>query len=291
VWWWENPYPDFDPDQSWKRYTIKNSGSTKHHDQLFGDFDGDEKQELVFWNQGAQSLFLADIPANPKQLDEWDYKAIYTYSDDSEMEPLVGLDGYPGWRGINEHEGLDKIDMDGDGIMDIVGGGRWFKYKDGQFTENIIDASYTFTRSAAGQLIEGGRPEVLLVVGDGLGPMYMYHWREKGTSGDGTWIKSMVLPEVDNGHTIDILDFNGDGHQDIFSAEMRFGKGNPGSEIRILLGDGNGNFRKHVVAEGMGVHEGKIDDLDGDGDYDILAKPYSWKAPRIDLFINEGLVK
>ena len=287
VWWWENPYPDFDPEKPWNRYTIKKSGATKHHDQMFIDTDGDGQQELVFWNQGANTLFMAEIPDNPKDVEEWDYKPVYQYHNDSQMEPVVGLNGYPGWSTVNEHEGLAKIDMDGDGIMDIVGGGRWFKYKDGKFIENIIDASYTFSRSAAGQFVEGGRPEVLLVVGDGVGPLYMYQWIEKSNTGNGSWKKSMILPEVDNGHTIDVLDFNGDGYQDIFSAEMRFGEGNPDSEIRILLGDGKGNFRKLVVAEGMGVHEGQIADLDGDGDYDILAKPYSWKAPRIDLFINQ----
>ncbi len=34
VWWWENPYPDYDPEKPWKRYNIKSSGENKHHDQL-----------------------------------------------------------------------------------------------------------------------------------------------------------------------------------------------------------------------------------------------------------------
>ncbi|NIV37262.1 MAG: hypothetical protein GWN58_49920, partial [Anaerolineae bacterium] len=39
VWWWENPYPNYGPDTPWTRREIKNSGSNKHHDQMFGDFD------------------------------------------------------------------------------------------------------------------------------------------------------------------------------------------------------------------------------------------------------------
>src|SRR4029453_14718036 len=38
VWWWENPYPKYDPNVSWKRRTIKKDGKTQHHDQIFGDF-------------------------------------------------------------------------------------------------------------------------------------------------------------------------------------------------------------------------------------------------------------
>jgi len=277
VWWWENPYPDIQTDQAWVRRTIKKSGGNKHHDQAFIDFDGDEQLELVFWNQGAQAIFYAEIPDNPKAVDEWDYQPIYTYAADGEMEPRSE---YPGWRGTHEHEGLFAMDMNGDGTDDIVGGGRWFEYQDGQFVEHIIDASYTFTRSAAGQLIEGGRPEVVLVVGDGVGPLVLYEWQ------DGFWQSTTLLENVDNGHTLDVLDFNADGHLDIFNAEMRFGEGNPDAEVRILLGDGKGNFSKHVVARGIGVHEGRLVDLDGDGDYDVLGKPYTWQAPRLDIWLN-----
>jgi len=35
---------------------------TQHRDQVFGDFFGDGKQELVFWNQGSKKLPMATIP-------------------------------------------------------------------------------------------------------------------------------------------------------------------------------------------------------------------------------------
>ncbi|MGW8314993.1 MAG: FG-GAP repeat domain-containing protein [Bacteroidales bacterium] len=293
VWWWENPYPNFNPGKPWNRYTIKKSGANKHHDQMFIDSDGDGRQELVFWNQGGHTLYIAEVPEQPRNVEEWPREVVYEYSIDSEMEPVVGLNGYPGWQSVNEHEGLAKVDMDGDGIVDIVGGGRWFKYEDGTFTENIIDASYTFSRCVAGQFIEGGRPEVVLVVGDGLGPMFLYQWHEwEGSQGNkngtGTWERIRLIDGIDNGHTIDVIDFNRDGHLDIFSAEMRFGENNPDAKLRILLGDGTGHFKDMVIAEGFGVHEGRIADLDGDGDLDILGKPYTWKAPLLNIWINEG---
>ena len=76
VWWWENPYPDFDREEGWKRHLIKDSGSNKHHDQLFGDFDGDGDQELVFSNQGALRLYLAEIPELPLAV-RWVLSVIY----------------------------------------------------------------------------------------------------------------------------------------------------------------------------------------------------------------------
>lgn len=279
VWWWENPYPDYHPEKGWQRRLIKNAGANKHHDQMFGDFDGDGKEELVFWNQNGTTLFLAEIPANPKRAESWAYEPIYTWSADSEMEQRGE---YPAWRKTHEHEGLAKIDMDNDGKLDIVGGGRWFKHIEGlKYLPNIIDASYVFTRSAAGDLIKGGRPEVILVAGDGAAPLVMYEWSK------GVWKSKILLEGVRDGHSITLTDFDGDGNLDIFTAEMQLGK-NPEPKTRILLGDGAGNFKEMVVHSGFGLHESVLVDLNGDKLPDILGKPYTWEAPRLDIWINQG---
>ncbi len=283
VWWWENPFPNF--DKPWKRHDIKNTGRNQHHDQMFGDFDGDGKVELVFWNQVETCLYMAEIPANPAQTnEEWKRRKVYSYSRDSQMLQR-GHEGYPDFHRNHDHEGLYSIDIDGDGLNDIVGGGRWFKYNksSNSFIANIVDASYVFTRSIAGDFIEGGRPEIAMVVGDGIAKLVLYEYQGKGT-----WVPTEISEVMSNGHTLRVLDFNGDGHLDIFTGEMRFGEGNPKSKIRIMLGDGNGKFTNYYVALGFGMHEGQIADLDGDGDYDILSKPYSWKTPRLDIWINES---
>ena len=57
VWWWENPYPNFDPKVSWKRHLIKKGGATQHHDQVIGDFLGTGKPQLAFWNQGDKAIY------------------------------------------------------------------------------------------------------------------------------------------------------------------------------------------------------------------------------------------
>src|SRR4249919_628268 len=71
VWWWKNPGPPYDPVVSWKRFTIKTGGAHQHHDQIFGDFKGTGKPQLVYWNQGAKKLFIADMPADPTHVDYW----------------------------------------------------------------------------------------------------------------------------------------------------------------------------------------------------------------------------
>ena len=279
IWWWENPYPNYDPKVPWKRHLVKNDGAPKHHDQMFGDFDGDGIQELVFWNQDAHGLFIARIPEDPRNAKSWPYTEIYSYSTDSEMEQRAKS---PDWKGINEHEGLAKADIDGDGKLDIIGGGRWFKHLSGmKFQANIIDAGYPFSRAAAEQLKKGGRPQVVLVVGDGSGPLIWYEWVK------GTWISHKLI-EVNSGHSLALVDFDGDGNLDIFCPEMRLDGGNPESKIHILLGDGTGNFTDTVAAVGYGNHESKMADLDGDGTLDILGKPYNWDTPRLDIWLNMG---
>jgi hypothetical protein len=43
-----------------------------------------------------------------------------------------------------------------------------------------------------------------------------------------------------------------------------------------------------VLAAGFGFHEARVADLDGDGDLDILSKPYNWEVPRLDVWLNNG---
>ncbi len=275
VWWWENPAPNFDPNVPWKRHVIKNTGSVKHHDQIFADVDGDGKPELIFWNQNGRKLFFARIPKDPRNAGPWDLHDAYSYAADSQMEQRGKAP-----QSVNEHEGLAIADVDGDGKLDIVGGGRWFKYVgNDKFEAHVIDAGYQFSRAAAGQLIEGGRPEIVFVSGDGEGPLMFYDWVK------GTW-RSHKLADIRNGHSLALVDFNKDGHLDIFCAEMRLGGANPDAKAYIFLGDGAGNFKQQVLFEGFGNHESRIADLDGDGTLDILGKPYNWETPRLDIWLN-----
>jgi hypothetical protein len=278
VWWWENPHPNHGPENPWKRRVIKSSGANKHHDQLFGDFDGDGRVDLVFWNQGARKLVLAKLPSDPRaHSGEWEMRTIYSYPEE-EMQPRGT---YPGWRRPHEHEGLVAADINGDGQKDIVGGGRWFQHEGGgAFTPHLIDASYTFTRSAVGKFKPGPRPQVLLAIGDGQGPLMMYEWQR------GAWAGTAVLDDLLDAHSLDVADFNGDGHLDVFVAEMQLGK-NPNPRAWILLGDGQGGFKPMEVLRGFGLHEARIVDLNGDRKLDILAKPYTWQAPRLDVFLND----
>ncbi|MCI0621842.1 MAG: VCBS repeat-containing protein [Acidobacteria bacterium] len=276
VWWWENPNPDFQPDAPWKRHYVKNSdeGGKSHHDQIFGDFDGDGKTELACWNQAAGKLLLASIPTDPRKAKSWPLTAIFQFTP-----PAQG-----------KYEGLAKGDIDLDGKLDIAGAGHWFRHEGrDRFSAHVIDANHYSSRSGVGDLKKGGRPEVVLSPGDVVGPLNWYEWNGHG------WTKHTLVEEVTHGHTLQVVDVDGDGNLDIFCAEMREwagGKGqNPDSKMWVFYGDGKGNFTQTVVSEGIGSHESKVGDLDGDGDPDILHKPFEWQMPRIDIWLQNGTGK
>jgi hypothetical protein len=180
-------------------------------------------------------------------------------------------------------EGLDTADVDGDGKLDLVGGGSWYKHSSGTtFIANVIDSTIRYGRVGVGQLVPGGRPEIVLCNGDTLGPIRWYEWN--GAS----WAPHELLSyNAENPHSLAIADIDRDGAPDIFSAEMMI-LGNTDAKTRVFSGDGTGMFQLREIASGVDNHESRVADLDGDGDLDILSKPYDTGVPGVRAWINNG---
>ena len=167
-----------------------------HHDQILGDFDGDGRDELAFWVQHSESPPAGRTPARSQ--------AKRPLADDARS------------RGSARPKALAKADVDGDGKLDLIGGGYWFRHQGGaEYRPMLIDPGSKLTRAAAGQLVEGGAPEVVFVAGDVIGRLKWFERR-----GD-AWIAHDLLGEdVVHGHSLQIGDIDQDGHLDIFCAEM-----------------------------------------------------------------------
>jgi hypothetical protein len=135
--------------------------------------------------------------------------------------------------------------------------------------------------------------QVVIAPGDGSGPLRIYEAKGEPTNPD-SWVgRNLLDRDMVHGHTLEVGDIDGDGHLDVFAAEMAkwtntpAAKDHPGANAWILYGDGKGGFTSTVVKTGDGWHEGRLGDFDGDGDLDILNKPYTWDTPRIDLWLND----
>lgn len=272
IWWWENPHPDHDPEAGWARRTVKETGPKKHHDMAWGDVDGDGQGELVVWNQSGWDeerityLYVVEVPTAPTGAGEWPRTTVF--------------------QSTNYYEGLAIADVNQDGQDDIVGGGMWFEHMGGTDYLPHVLAEGTFRRPrvAVGDVIPGGWLEILLVSADHVdGELRLYEWW------DGEWFVRVLLTGVHYGHSLELADFDGDGYLDVFAAEMRYT--NPAPEDAatwVLYGDGNGSFTPAVIAYGYEHHDSQVGDLDGDGDMDILGKPYNWDTPRVDVWLNGG---
>ncbi|MGL4632144.1 MAG: FG-GAP-like repeat-containing protein [Leadbetterella sp.] len=277
VWWWENPFPYYNPNVAWKRHEIKSEGKNQHHDQVFGDFMNIGKPQLAYWNQGTKTLFVAKIPSNPTT-SKWESEAIFVSTDETKNKYV---------------EGCYSADVDGDGVPDLIAGNHWFKYTEGKFKATRFGEDGG--RVVAAKFRTGKKMQIVVSPGDGKGRLMLYECTGSAEESANWKGKDLIGRELIHGHSLEVKDIDRDGNLDIFCAEMakwdekKTKPDNAKAEAFILYGDNLCNFRKTTFKKGFGFHEARVADIDGDGDYDVLSKPYNWEAPRLDVWFQNGI--
>lgn len=261
LYWFE---PASDPRDPWTRHLITDRFE-KYHDVGVADVDDDGDPEVVGLSQESETVFYFDVPDSPRQ-SPWTEDRLHIVDEGRELE------------------GLEVIDIDGDGRTELVAGPNVY-HRDpdagGGWRREEIVAGWDNTRVAVADVDDDGDLEVVLSEGDsphlGTRPGRVA-WFDPPD-----WDQTIIADGLFCPHTLEVQDFTGDGRPDIYVAEMGLGKHS--DPHHFVFCNRGGEFERETVAEGIETHEAKVVDLTGSGQPDVVGKSYG-PDHHVDVWFN-----
>ncbi len=257
--WFRNPGRD-GLKEKWQRYE---NGAIPTHDNIAADIDGDGKLDLVSLVDNA-GVFWYRISTDPTK--HWiEHKLI------GATEPRC-------------HGGLAVGDIDGDGDNDVSRLDRWLENADGKGQKWIEHQAFNFgkpgpwgiqTRAQLVDIDRDGDLDLVQAEGDVCDGRVAWFENLHGNGKD--WERHLIKSpgHKQDFHSLSVADFDNDGDLDIFSGGGPLTNG----EFQWFVWenvDGKGaRWQEHVIQRGLSTHESVAADVDGDGDIDILTKPWN----------------
>jgi hypothetical protein len=268
VLWYENPRPGGNPAEGpWRSHRI---GSHRSHDVEVGDLDADGDLDVVTRGQsgfGSKEgnrihLWRQDSP------DKWTHRIVE----------------------CPHGEGLKVADIDRDGDLDVLIGGRWYEntgdIENSAWTEHVFTTRWDFgdCKVDVGDMNGDKRVDVILTPAEGK---YRIAWYEAPADPQsGNWRERVVEPEIEGVHSLQVADMDGDGDADIVSAKMH--QYSAPQEVSVYVNGGNGGSWDKKVLSTKGSHNVFVADIGNDGDLDILGANWSGEYQPIELWLNRA---
>lgn len=251
VWWYENPKK---LGAEWKKHFITNSYDTEGG--WMADINGDGKPDLVFAHYNHSGVLWIDF-SGPEP------KAHHVGS----ME----ADGH----------GTGVGDVDGDGKADILTPNGWFRQIDADKDQwewhpdwKLEDAGFPII---AYDVNNDGKIDIIY----GQGHSYGIYWLEQqGSGADRHWVKHTIDESFSQVHALKMVDIDGDGELELLAGKRYRGHSghDPGSYDPLVvyyykINRKTGEFTRYPISvngTGAAGTQFVVEDLDGDGDPDIV---------------------
>jgi hypothetical protein len=280
IWWWENPGPK---GGKWKKRTIFKSDKLQFHDTLVGDALNNGTQCLLFTNQsrpGGTAIYCIPLPKDPTASPWPDRMMVASGKSEELLDPDGNL------VRLQPEEGLALGDVDGDGKNEIVSGTWWYKFNGSGWDGHKFAQGYVTNKIAIGDVDADGRNEIVLSEGDpciyGKTQGGKVGWFKPGQDITALWNEHCLEDHLLDAHTLALGDLNASGLPDIVVGEIGVAnetRGYKWHDPRILVFEnlGGGQFTRHVIDEGTGIHDGVLCDMTGAGTLDLVGKPLHGK--------------
>jgi hypothetical protein len=264
-------------EQPFERYA---TGAIANHDMVAADIDGDGRLDVVACSDDRRHPHLVwyKIPDDPRE--KW-----------IEHRIGAGIHGGIGPRGIG--------DLTGNGHSDVVRGNVWFENVDGKGTQWKEHAVLTPPGGSRpdryGLALKtwicdlNGNGHLDIIQSEADTPDGRVFWWENQGHG-----RSWRFHRISDNHTgldfhsLAVADFNNNGHLDVYSGGGPLSKGTPKSFLWENLDGKGGRWKQHLILEGRECHEAVAADVDGDGDIDIVSKP--WRG-NLHFYLRNMLVE
>lgn len=265
-------------DEPFERF---DNGAISCHDDVAADINGDGKLDVVACSNDKAHVVTVwyEIPVNPRE--RW-------------IEHPIGggIHGGVGPKGV--------ADLDGDGDADVVRGDVWFENADGkglQWKEHAVLTPPGGNRPERYGLAikvwicdmdKDGDLDIVEAEADSVDARVLWFENEGKAR---SWKCHLISPDHTklDFHSLAVADFDNDGDLDAYSGGGPLSQTTKKSFIWENVDGKGGQWKEHVLLEGKECHEAKAADVDGDGDIDIVTKP--WSTGNLHIYFRNMLVE